>query len=73
MWKRLKEASNVNVEFMFLGTERTEYAKKVKNVKNYHVKEYYEDDKICFDYKIREGKCNSTNAKYLMKKLNIID
>lgn len=45
----------------------------VENIKNYHVKEYYEDDKICFDYKIREGKCSSTNAKYLMKKLNIID
>lgn len=45
----------------------------IDNIKNYHVKEYYEDDKICFDYKIREGKCNSTNAKYLMKKLNIID
>lgn len=45
----------------------------VDNIKNYHVKEYYENDKICFDYKIREGKCNSTNAKYLMKKLNIIE
>lgn len=45
----------------------------IDNIKNYHVKEYYEDNKICFDYKIREGKCNSTNAKYLMKKLNIID
>lgn len=45
----------------------------INNIKNYHVKEYYEDNKICFDYKIRKGKCNSTNAKYLMKKLNIID
>ena len=45
----------------------------IDNIKNYYVKEYYEDDKICFDYKIREGKCNSTNAKYLMKRLNIID
>ena len=43
------------------------------NVNNYYVKEYYEDDIIKFDYKIRKGKCNSTNAKYLMKKLNIID
>ena len=45
----------------------------MNNIKNYHVKEYYEGEKIYFDYKIREGKCNSTNAKYLMKKLNIID
>ena len=43
-----------------------------KNIKNYHVKEYYEGDKIQFDYKIRPGKCRSTNAKYLMEKLNII-
>lgn len=40
-------------------------------VRNYHVKEYYEGDKIRFDYKIREGKCSSTNAKYLMEKLGI--
>ena len=43
-----------------------------KNVKNYHVKEAYENDKIVFDYKIREGQCTSTNARYLMKKLGII-
>ena len=42
-------------------------------VKNYHVKEDYEGEKIIFDYKIRSGKCSSTNAKYLMKKLGIID
>jgi hypothetical protein len=46
---------------------------KINNLKNYNVREYYEDDFIKFDYKIREGKCESTNAKYLMKKLNIID
>lgn len=46
---------------------------KVKNLENYHVKEYYEGDNIKFDYKIRKGKCSSTNAKYLMKKLDIID
>ena len=43
------------------------------NVSNYHVREEYEGDKIIFDYKIREGKSTSTNAKYLMKKLGIID
>ena len=46
---------------------------KAKNLVNYYVKEYYEGDNIKFDYKIRVGKCESTNAKYLMKKLNIID
>ena len=42
-------------------------------VNNYYVKEYYEGDEIKFDYKIREGKCNSTNARYLMKKIGIIE
>ena len=46
---------------------------KIKNLRNYYFKEYYEGDSIKFDYKLREGKCESTNAKYLMKKLNIID
>ena len=43
------------------------------NVFNYYFKEYYEDDNIIFDYKIHKGKCISTNAKYLMSKLGIID
>ena len=42
-------------------------------VKNFHVKEDYEGDRIVFDYKIREGKCTSTNARYLMEKLDIIE
>ena len=44
-----------------------------ENINNYYFKEYYEGDNIRFDYKMREGKCTSTNAKYLMKRLNIID
>ena len=46
---------------------------EVKGVSNYHVQEDYDGDKILFDYKIRKGKCSSTNAKYLMKRLGIID
>ena len=43
------------------------------NVHNYHVKEAYKGDKILFDYKIRVGQCDSTNARYLMTKLGIIE
>ena len=43
-----------------------------KNICNYYVKEEYVDNQIVFDYKIRKGKCVSTNARYLMKKLGII-
>lgn len=46
---------------------------ETNNLENYYVKEHYEGDNIKFDYKIRHGKCDSTNAKFLMKKLGIID
>lgn len=35
--------------------------------KNYHFSEYYEEDKICFDYQLKDGRCTTTNAKQLMK------
>ena len=41
-------------------------------IKNYNFSEYYKDDKICFDYKMRSGKSNTANAKYLMKMVGIM-
>ena len=38
-----------------------------KKVKNYHLKEYYKDDKLYFDYKLRPGVSTTRNALYLMK------
>ena len=46
---------------------------KIDNIWNYHFKEYYEGNNIKFDYIIRKGKCNSTNARYLMKSIGIIN
>nr|MCR5349761.1 hypothetical protein [Acholeplasmatales bacterium] len=43
-----------------------------KNVKNYHFNETYIDDKIHFDYKIKEGKSDTKNAIYLLKMAQII-
>ncbi|WP_026476155.1 MutS-related protein [Alkaliphilus transvaalensis] len=40
-------------------------------VKNYHFTEYYVDNEIKFDYLLRSGRCNTTNAKYLMKMVGI--
>ncbi|MBU5675119.1 DNA mismatch repair protein MutS [Alkaliphilus sp. MSJ-5] len=40
-------------------------------IKNYNFSEQYRDNKIHFDYKIREGKSTSTNAKYLMDLVGI--
>jgi len=47
-----------------------EYNNETK-IKNYHFSESYSENKIHFDYKLREGRCNSTNAKYLMKMVGI--
>lgn len=40
---------------------------------NYHFLETYKDDKILFDYKIRDGKCRSRNAKYILKMAGLFD
>lgn len=36
-------------------------------VKNYHFEEYYKDDKIYFDYKLKSGISTTRNAVFLMK------
>ncbi len=43
-----------------------------KNILNYHFNEQYIEDKIAFDYKIKEGMCESSNALYLLKMSGII-
>ena len=40
-------------------------------IKNYHFREYYRDDEIHFDYKVREGLSTTRNAIYLMKMAGI--
>ena len=40
---------------------------KNKAVRNYHFQEYYKDNKIYFDYKLRPGASTTRNAIYLMK------
>ncbi|WP_026882665.1 MutS-related protein [Clostridium akagii] len=40
-------------------------------IKNYHFREDYTDNKIHFDYKLRQGRSDTTNAKYLMKMVGI--
>ena len=39
---------------------------------NSHFQEYYEGDKIKVDFKLREGRCTTTNAKYLLKMTGIL-
>jgi len=45
----------------------TELSQKQKTILNYHFKEHYENKELCFDYKIKDGPCPSTNALYIMK------
>lgn len=42
------------------------------NIANYHFDGYIEDDRLLFDYILREGICQSSNALELMKKVGLI-
>ncbi|QNU67746.1 DNA mismatch repair protein MutS [Ruminiclostridium herbifermentans] len=37
------------------------------HIRNYHFKEYYKDNKIYFDYRLRKGVSDTRNAIYLMR------
>lgn len=40
--------------------------------KNYHFTEHYKENKILFDYKLKEGRCTTTNARYLLRMAGIL-
>lgn len=42
-------------------------------VKNFHFREYYQNDQIYFDYKLRSGIATTQNALYLIKLVGIED
>ncbi len=42
-----------------------------RKVRNYHFREYYKNDEIHFDYKLRSGISNTRNAMYLIKMAGI--
>ena len=41
-------------------------------IRNAHFEEHYEGDRILFDFKIREGRCRTTNAQYLLRMAGIL-
>lgn len=43
------------------------------NIRNIHFEEYYENNEIFFDYKPKEGIAQTTNAKYLMKMIGLLE
>lgn len=38
-----------------------------EQVANYHFEEYYQDDMLRFDYRIKDGRCTTTNARAILK------
>ncbi len=68
----LKQFTNLNC-IVFLTTHDFELCEiNNKKIHNYHFTEKYKDNKIHFDYKLKEGECKTTNAQYLMKQMKII-
>ena len=59
-------------QFFIISTHDFELC-NANNILNYHFNETYIDDKISFDYKIKEGKSETKNAIYLLKMANIIE
>ncbi|MCR5617528.1 MAG: hypothetical protein K6F83_04495 [Clostridiales bacterium] len=49
-----------------------EAQKELGNVCYYHFSEKYDDEGISFDYKLKDGISNISNAKYLMKLVGIV-
>lgn len=41
-------------------------------VNNYHFSEFYTNDEIHFDYRLKSGRCRTTNAKYLLRMAGIL-
>lgn len=42
-----------------------------KLIRNYHFTEHYVDNQLCFDYKLRMGRSQTRNARYLMEMVGI--
>ncbi len=42
-------------------------------VENYHFEEHYESNELKFDYKIKDGRCKTRNAKALLKIAGLLD
>lgn len=43
-----------------------------RTVVNYHFEEHYRNDQILFDYRLKEGRSQTTNAKFLLRMAGII-
>jgi DNA mismatch repair ATPase MutS len=51
--------------------ELAKLEKEEETIFNYHFDGYIKEDKLLFDYKLRQGICKSFNAVVLMRKIGI--
>ncbi|MEG0275756.1 MAG: hypothetical protein RR630_01895 [Coprobacillus sp.] len=59
--------------FTFLTTHDVELCQsQVIEVQNHHFEEYYDNQKIYFDYLIKDGKSQTTNGQFLLRQLGIM-
>lgn len=59
--------------FTFLTTHDVELCQsQLIEVQNQHFEEYYDNQKIYFDYLIKDGKSQTTNGQFLLKQLGIM-
>lgn len=70
--RRVIEKFNLSNQFFIISTHDFELC-DTKDIINYHFEERYVDDKITFDYKIKEGPGKKGNAIYLLKLSGIIE
>ncbi len=62
-----------SMQCLFLITTHDFELCEVEHIKNYHFDEEYIEDKITFDYQIKNGKCQRTNAIYLLRMAGVLD
>lgn len=60
----------LNNQYAIISTHDFELC-KLENIKNYHFEEEYNEGKIYFSYKIKEGQCKTTNGKFLMDSIGL--
>ncbi|MCR5834373.1 MAG: DNA mismatch repair protein MutS [Selenomonadaceae bacterium] len=69
--RRLTNDRNINIVTTH-DFELCDMVDENPKIKNAHFKEYYEGDEIKFDFKLREGRTHTTNAKYLLRMVGIL-
>ena len=65
-FKNLEEGTEVVLpKHLYLNSDGSE-------VTNYHFEEYYENDALKFDYKIKDGRCTTRNAIAILKMAGLV-